>query len=73
MNDVVLLEASILLTRVAEEESVSRLLINRLMRSIVRHGLAQPVATWLLQEEQRQSNERVRKEEETARFRRKTR
>lgn len=61
------------LAAVAAEESLSAEWIDRMLRTIARHGLAQAVETFLLEEELRQSNEIVRKEEQAARFRRKYR
>lgn len=58
-----MLAPSVSLADVAEESDVSTVLIVRLLRAIARRGLARPVANFLLEEEQRLSNERVRKDE----------
>lgn len=67
---IIQLLASISFTEVAADADVSIGAVHSVLRSIARSGLAQPVAKYLLDEERRLSNERVRKTEDRERWRR---
>lgn len=54
----------------AADEGLSTNTALRFLRSIIRRGRAQAVAKFLLEEEQRLGNERVRKEETAEEWRR---
>lgn len=45
----------------AQDEGLTKHTALRFLRALARRGLAQPVARWLVQEEQRLANERARR------------
>lgn len=67
-DNIVTLLTSISFTGVAADARIAIGAVHGVLRSIPRHGLARLVANYLLEEEQRLSNEQLRKAEADARF-----
>jgi hypothetical protein len=61
MSIVVNLATSIALAELAEQEGIDGKAVTRLLRRAARNGQAKAIAQWLLDEEQRIENEKVRR------------
>lgn len=73
MGDVVALPESVSLGEIASEIGIPARQAHALMRRIVHRGQAKAYAQWLLDEEQRQANERTRKADASEAARRRAR